>query len=64
MMKIDCQSHIFPLEYVDILMQANSFLKPDDDTFIPPCTEHIDDRVYRVSYSGWPGSQVEIDGRS
>ena len=60
MMKIDCQSHIFPLEYVDILMEVNSFLK-SDDTFIPLRTEQIDDQVYQVSYSGWQSFRLDLN---
>ena len=63
-MRIDCQSHIFPPEYVDILLKANSYSDNRDEhdqaQFARPRTEKIDDSIYRVSYRRWQSFQIDL----
>ena len=64
-MRIDCQSHIFPPEYVEILLKANGHSdnneeKHDQADFARPTTEKIRDRVYRVSYRRWQSFQIDL----
>lgn len=64
-MRIDCQSHIFPPEYVEILLKANGYSDSNEDKhdqadFARPITEKIHDRVYRVSYRRWQSFQIDL----
>jgi len=63
-MRIDCQSHIFPAEYIEILLKANDFLEIEVENehlnFVQPRTEKIASRVYQISYGDWQSFRIDL----